>query len=108
VHPWVQNKTRPLKRKLGVAPTEPQFAPNRTYFAPKCTQCKTKAVSQNGSPGLYHFLSHSTKKHRNFDTMGIRISVFFFCLKVLILLAFGLLMYQQPSDKTIASATQRL
>ena len=48
------------------------------------------------------------KKHRNFDTMGIRISVFFFCLKVLILLAFGLLMYQQPSDKTIASATQRL
>ena len=29
---------------LGVAPTELQFAPNRTCFAPKCTQCKMKAV----------------------------------------------------------------
>ena len=48
------------KRKLGVAPTEPQFAPSYTHLAPKCTQCKTKAVLQNGSPGLYHFLSHST------------------------------------------------
>ena len=30
------------KRKLGVAPTEPQFAPGCTHFAPKCTQYKTK------------------------------------------------------------------
>ncbi len=69
-----------------------------------CTPC-TPLVAKRL---LYHYMSADTKKHRNFDTMGIRISVFFFCLKVLILLAFGLLMYQQPSDKTIASATQRL
>ena len=44
------------------------FAPGCTHFAPKCTQCKTKAVLQNGSPGLYHFLSHSTPLDSNFDT----------------------------------------
>ena len=41
------------KRKFGVAPTEPQFAPGYTYFAPKCTQCKTKGLFQNDSRELY-------------------------------------------------------
>jgi|GEM_PF-3849983 len=41
------------KRKFGVAPTEPQFAPGYTYFAPKCTQCKTKGLLQNDSRELY-------------------------------------------------------
>ncbi len=41
------------KRKLGVAPTELQVAPNRTCFAPKCTQCKRKGLLQNDSRELY-------------------------------------------------------
>ena len=56
------------KRKLGVAPTEPQVAPGCTRFAPKCTQCKTKGLLQNDSRELYHFLSHSTPLDSNFDT----------------------------------------
>lgn len=60
------------------------FAPGCTQFAPKCTQCKTKALMHNESRGLYHFLSHSTKKHRNFDTMCIKVAVLSFCLKALI------------------------
>ena len=44
------------------------FAPGCTHFAPKCTQCKTKALMQNESRGLYHFLSHSTPLDSNFDT----------------------------------------
>ena len=40
---------------------------------------------------LYHFLSADTKKHRNFDTMGIKVAVLLFCLKALISRDFGLL-----------------
>ena len=50
------------KRKLGVAPTKPQFAPGCTHFAPKCTQCKTKGLLQNDSRELYQFLGHFTMK----------------------------------------------
>ena len=46
-------KQQIAKRKPGVAPTELQFAPNRTCFAPKCTQYKTKGLSQNDSQVLY-------------------------------------------------------
>ena len=56
------------KRKLGVAPTKPQFAPGCTHFAPKCTQCKTKGLLQNDSRELYQFLGHFTYKDYNFDT----------------------------------------
>lgn len=48
---WVKQQI--AKRKPGVAPTELQFAPNRTCFAPKCTQYKTKGLSQNDSQVLY-------------------------------------------------------
>ena len=48
------------KRKLGVAPTKPQFAPGCTHFLPKCTQCKTKVLLQNDSRELYQFLGHFT------------------------------------------------
>lgn len=41
------------KRKPGVAPTEPQFAPGCTHFASKSTQCKTKGLLQNDSRELY-------------------------------------------------------
>ena len=41
------------KRKPGVAPTEPQFAPGCTHFAPKSTQCKTTGLLQNDSRELY-------------------------------------------------------
>ena len=51
---------------------------------------------------LYHFLGADTKKHRNFDTMGIRIEVFFFCLKALGTRAFGLLRYLLLPSRTIA------
>ena len=50
------------KRKLGVAPTKPQFAPGCTHFSPKCTQCKTKVLLQNDSRELYQFLGHFTQK----------------------------------------------
>ena len=42
------------------------------------------------------------KKHRNFDTMGIRIAVLSFCLKALISRAFGLLICLLLLSRTIA------
>ncbi len=59
------------KRKLGVAPTKPQFVPGCTHFAPKCTQCKTKGLLQNESLKLYHYLSHFTKKPYRSSTVGL-------------------------------------
>lgn len=42
----------------------------------------------------YLFHVRKTKKHRNFDTMGIRVAVLAFCLKALISRDFGLLRYR--------------
>lgn len=64
------------KRKLGVAPTKPQFVPGCTHFAPKCTQCKTKGLLQNESLKLYHYLSHFTKK----GTRGMMRAPFFYLI----------------------------
>lgn len=44
------------------------YAPGCTQVAPNCNQCKTKALMQNESRRLYHFLSHSTQKNACFDT----------------------------------------
>ena len=72
------------KRKLGVAPTKPQFVPGCTHFAPKCTQCKTKGLLQNESLKLYHYLSHFTKT----GTRGMMRAPFF--LSYILSFIFGL------------------
>lgn len=59
------------KRKLGVAPTKPQFVPGCTHFAPKCTQCKTKGLLQNESLKLYHYLSYFPPKDTDMDSMSV-------------------------------------
>lgn len=70
------------KRKLGVAPTKPQFVPGCTHFAPKCTQCKTKGLLQNVSRGLYHFSSHFTPKDTDIDTMSVSFLFAFLALEI--------------------------
>lgn len=52
--------------------------------------------------GGYLFCSTRPKKHRNFDTMGIRIAVLFFCPKALISRDFGLLRCLLLPSRTIA------
>lgn len=65
------------KRKLGVAPTKPQFVPGCTHFAPKCTQCKTKGLLQNVRRGLYHFSSHFTAQ----GTVRVHLHGVLFCIR---------------------------
>ena len=64
--------------------------------------CIPPRIPQPRNRYLYHFIGADTKKHRNFDTMGIRIEVFFFCLKALGTRAFGLLRYLLLPSRTIA------
>ena len=50
----------------------------------------------------YLFCQHSPKKHRNFDTMGIKIAVLSFCPKALISREFGLLRILLMPSRSIA------
>ena len=58
-----ESKTRlgEYKTKAHRCTQQACFASGCTYFAPKCTHCKTIGVLQNSSRELYQFLSHFTK-----------------------------------------------
>lgn len=59
-----------------------RFCTQSGLVAPKCTQCKTKALLHNESPGFYHFLSHSTNKKRQFVlASAVSFCVFHFFLE---------------------------
>ena len=62
------------KRKLGAAPTELIFAPNQAYFAPTCTQSKTKGLTAKRKPEIVSLFEL-------FPTICLKTTVFrlFYC-----------------------------